>query len=206
LYADSITEEQKRLGYARVLVEIDVESECPKEIVICRANGDLINIGVEYPWLPPKCSLCGGFGHAVYACSKKETKKWVPKTYIQAPGKQKSLGAIQKPRGVSSHQTDPGGSGVNTRKSPGAVQTPSKIMKPISRPSATKVPSGKAKTLGLSNSFAHIGLEDTNEEEFTLRSPVNVLDVFEKALSSKDRGKAKVGEDEVRGFSPTPGI
>jgi hypothetical protein len=82
LYADSITEEQKRLGYARVLVEIDMESECPKEIVICRANGDSVNIGVEYPWLPPKCSLCGGFGHAVYACSKKETKKWVPKTHI----------------------------------------------------------------------------------------------------------------------------
>jgi hypothetical protein len=158
---------------------------------------------VEYPWLPPKCSLCGGFGHAVYACSKKETKKWVPKTHIPTAVQQKSLGAIQKPRTLSTHQAAPGGSGVNTRK---PVQTPSKIVKPISRSSATQAPSDKVKALGLSNSFAHIGLEDTAEEEFTLRSPVTFLDVFEKALSSKDRGKAKVGEDEVRGFSPTPGI
>jgi hypothetical protein len=55
LYADTITEEQKTLGFARVLVEIDTKSECPKELVICRANGSSITIGVEYPWLPPKC-------------------------------------------------------------------------------------------------------------------------------------------------------
>lgn len=29
LYTDFVTEEHKRLGYARVLVEIDVDSECP---------------------------------------------------------------------------------------------------------------------------------------------------------------------------------
>jgi hypothetical protein len=68
LYADKVTEEQKRLGYARVLVEIDVNSECPKEIDI-ELNGESIVIGVEYPWLPPKCSLCAGFGHSAYACS-----------------------------------------------------------------------------------------------------------------------------------------
>lgn len=83
LYADSIMEEHKRLGYARVLVEIYVESECPREIVIFRNIGDSITIGVEYPWLPPKCTLCGGFGHAVYACSKKEKKKWIPKANLQ---------------------------------------------------------------------------------------------------------------------------
>jgi hypothetical protein len=52
------------------LIEIDVTLECPKEIV------------VEYPWLPPKCSTCGGFGHAAYACvkkDKKEKKVWIPK-------------------------------------------------------------------------------------------------------------------------------
>jgi hypothetical protein len=72
LYADKVTEEQKRLGYARVLVEIDTKSECPKEVIVCRKNGENVAIGVQYPWLPPKCSLCGGIGHAAYACAKKE--------------------------------------------------------------------------------------------------------------------------------------
>jgi hypothetical protein len=34
LYADKVTEERRRLGYARVLVEIDIDSECPKEIFL----------------------------------------------------------------------------------------------------------------------------------------------------------------------------
>jgi hypothetical protein len=81
LCADRVTEEQQRLGYARVLVEIDVNSVCPKEIFISRANGTNLSIGVEYPWLPPKCSGCGGFGHATYVCpnTKKENKVWMPK-------------------------------------------------------------------------------------------------------------------------------
>jgi hypothetical protein len=79
LYADKVTEEQRRLGFARVLVEIDVNSDCPKEIVICRKNGDSVSVGVEYPWLPPKCFVCSGFRHAAYACSKREKKIWIPK-------------------------------------------------------------------------------------------------------------------------------
>jgi hypothetical protein len=89
LYADKVTEERRRLGYARVLVEIDIDSECPKEIFLWRQNGDPIGIGVEYPWLPPKCSICAGFGHAAYACSKKEKKVWRPKAPVQ-----KKLGTV----------------------------------------------------------------------------------------------------------------
>jgi hypothetical protein len=84
LYGDRITEQQIQLGFARVLVEIDIKSKCPKEILIRRANGTSNSIGVEYPWLPTKCSTCGGFGHATYACAtnKKEKKIWVPKNKV----------------------------------------------------------------------------------------------------------------------------
>jgi len=68
LYADKMTEEQQRLGYARVLVEIDTKSVCPKEVNICRKNGSSVTIEIEYQWLPPKCSTCGGFGRVAYAC------------------------------------------------------------------------------------------------------------------------------------------
>jgi hypothetical protein len=59
----------------------------------------------------------------------------------------------------------------------------------------------------VSNSFDAIGLEDTIEE-FTLGNPIAFLDVLEKALSTRDKRKMKVGESEKsmmmeRGFSPT---
>jgi hypothetical protein len=104
LYADKVTEEQKRLGYARVLVEIDVNSKCPKEIDI-ELDGDSIVIGVEYPWLPLKYSLCASFGYAAYAYSRKSTKVWLlkgpPKAHKQspiktAPGQKHKTALVQK--------------------------------------------------------------------------------------------------------------
>lgn len=78
-------------------------------------------------------------------------------------------------------------------------KTPINFVKTISRPS-TNNSKGKGKEVCLSNSFAHIGLEDTDVEEVTLRSPVTFLDVFEQAISSKDRGKLKVGVNEGHGY------
>jgi hypothetical protein len=74
LFADKVTEEQQRLGFTRVLIGIDVHLDCPKELTLCSRNGEHVTVGVEYPWLPPKCSTCGNFGHAAFACAKKEKK------------------------------------------------------------------------------------------------------------------------------------
>jgi hypothetical protein len=79
LYADSITGDQTRLGFARVLVEVHSDSTFPKEIVIRGAGGQLVSIGVEYPWIPVQCKNCKSFGHAAYSCYKVEKKIWVPK-------------------------------------------------------------------------------------------------------------------------------
>lgn len=79
LYADSITDEQMRLAFARVLVEVNTESEFPKEIEIQGNDGRMIIVRVKYPWIPLKCKKCQSFGHAVYSCSKEERKVWIPK-------------------------------------------------------------------------------------------------------------------------------
>jgi hypothetical protein len=55
LYADSITRDQTRLDFARVLVEVHSDSTFPKEIVIKGVGGQLVSIGVEYPWIPVQC-------------------------------------------------------------------------------------------------------------------------------------------------------
>ncbi|GLT72076.1 hypothetical protein SLA2020_440390 [Shorea laevis] len=55
LCADSVTEEQLRLGFARVLVEVNFNYDFPKEIEIVGADGSPVIVGIEYPWLPLKC-------------------------------------------------------------------------------------------------------------------------------------------------------
>jgi hypothetical protein len=80
---NSVTEEQRRLGFARVLVEVAVESEFPKEIDVVDLNDRIIKIGVEYPWVPIKCKKCSFFGHATHTCSKTEKAVWVPRKQEQ---------------------------------------------------------------------------------------------------------------------------
>ena len=78
--SDSVTEErQLRLGFARVVVEVDVESELPKELDVVDGDGKLIIVGIEYPWIPIKCSKCKAFGHSKHACLREGKKLWWPK-------------------------------------------------------------------------------------------------------------------------------
>jgi hypothetical protein len=101
---DFVTEEQRRLGFARVLVEVDVASDFPKEIDLIGLNEEVIKIGVEYPWLPIKCNKCSIFGHATHTCPKTKKAIWVPRK--KEPTKQEvvkkayvkeSFGGVDKP-------------------------------------------------------------------------------------------------------------
>ncbi|XP_044507203.1 uncharacterized protein LOC123226738 [Mangifera indica] len=69
LYMDSITEEGTRLEYARVCIEIKVDSECPEAISLALPNGESMVINVEYAWKPIKCNGCQCFGHSTASCS-----------------------------------------------------------------------------------------------------------------------------------------
>ena len=72
LCVDSVTEEHQRLGFARILVEVDMNSNFPKEIEVVGVDGSRVVVGIEYPWLPVKCKKCKSFGHLSHACSKVE--------------------------------------------------------------------------------------------------------------------------------------
>ncbi|XP_062170376.1 uncharacterized protein LOC133876108 [Alnus glutinosa] len=166
IFADKVIEERKRLGFARVLVEIDVDSTCPKELTICRNNGAVINVGVEYPWLPPKCSTCGHFGHATYACAKKEKQVWIPKN----------------PKTVCKKTSSP------------AIK-PIVFDKVIKRPIGGENSKRSLNGLRVSNYFESTGTLDQEvdiEKEIRVRSPTTFLEVFEQALSSSDKGKGKM--------------
>lgn len=86
LYADDCTSNQRRVSFARVLVELDVTKALPEKMAIETATGEIFQQSVEYEWLPPYCKKCFQIGHC---CEDRmqETrmgngwvvKKWVPK-------------------------------------------------------------------------------------------------------------------------------
>ncbi|XVF72304.1 hypothetical protein PTKIN_Ptkin12aG0110100 [Pterospermum kingtungense] len=74
LYMDRFTAERKRLEYARVCIELDVNKEIPGFIEAVRRNGSIVTVEVVVPWLPAKCEECQVFGHSAKACSKKSVR------------------------------------------------------------------------------------------------------------------------------------
>ncbi|GAA0162521.1 hypothetical protein LIER_43608 [Lithospermum erythrorhizon] len=87
LFADRNTSEQRRLGYARVCVEVKVESTLFEEIPIKYANGYAHYQKVHYEWVPSKCMKCKVFGHNDQQC--KTTQVFLPK---QVGGKEVVIG------------------------------------------------------------------------------------------------------------------
>ncbi|KAG5531569.1 hypothetical protein RHGRI_026246 [Rhododendron griersonianum] len=63
LYADEMTEATSRISYARICVEVDVQSVLPHSIDLITSSGRLVKINVKYPWRPLKCVSCKVFGH-----------------------------------------------------------------------------------------------------------------------------------------------
>ncbi|XP_052195955.1 uncharacterized protein LOC127803608 [Diospyros lotus] len=77
LYADPMTEDRSRLGYARVCVDVNVCSNFSKFIDIDQgydeATGErrISRLPIEYQWIPSICSHCKVFGHSDSQCPKK---------------------------------------------------------------------------------------------------------------------------------------
>ncbi|GJR30026.1 zinc knuckle CX2CX4HX4C containing protein [Tanacetum coccineum] len=64
-----------RKEYARALIEISLEYDFMKSIVIAIPLSDgkghtLATVDIEYEWKPPRCSLCSTFDHNDNMCPK----------------------------------------------------------------------------------------------------------------------------------------
>ncbi|KAK8699256.1 hypothetical protein V6N13_115347 [Hibiscus sabdariffa] len=81
LYMDSITANRQRLAYAKICVEMSAGFCVPKVIPVYLKDGSVALVGVEVPWLPPRCSRCCIFGHAENSCrvGHEPSKVWIPK-------------------------------------------------------------------------------------------------------------------------------
>ncbi|CAL1403426.1 unnamed protein product [Linum trigynum] len=65
-------------GFAKVLVELTVDSECPDHVLLWLDDDSSIRIGVTYCNLPPVCQVCHLFG-ITRSCAEHQGKKWVAK-------------------------------------------------------------------------------------------------------------------------------
>ena len=63
LHLDSLTENQSKLSFARICIEVGVDCEFPKSILLDMGNGKYSTIRIEYPWAPQCCSNCKLFGY-----------------------------------------------------------------------------------------------------------------------------------------------
>ncbi|PNX80789.1 hypothetical protein L195_g036800, partial [Trifolium pratense] len=75
---DECTANKFRISYARILIEVDITQELPKEITITDSEGGKMKQPVEYEWKPTFCNKCQKFGHE-YGVKKNLVKNWVPK-------------------------------------------------------------------------------------------------------------------------------
>lgn len=75
LFTDTLTEERKRMNYAHMCVEIDMNCKYPNNVTIVVDDRKAYNLSVEYNWRPPKCTICEMFGHTVDRCGRNTKNK-----------------------------------------------------------------------------------------------------------------------------------
>ncbi|CAH2066352.1 unnamed protein product, partial [Thlaspi arvense] len=84
---------------SHVKVEVNLTKELPRVVEFQRQSGEVVEVLVDYPWLPPTCSHCKELGHIVRNCLKVPLP---PRTTNATPKAQVARGA--KKKNVSSDQ------------------------------------------------------------------------------------------------------
>ncbi|XP_074291071.1 uncharacterized protein LOC141617832 [Silene latifolia] len=64
-----------RLGFAHLLVEVEIGQDFPEKLQFLDEKGNDVTILVEYEWKPTVCGLCKGIGHTTDLCKKKNADK-----------------------------------------------------------------------------------------------------------------------------------
>lgn len=65
---DDFTLNLVSLTLAHVKVEVDLTKPLPSVVEFERQSGEVVEVSVHYPWVPPTCSHCHELGHIVRNC------------------------------------------------------------------------------------------------------------------------------------------
>ena len=68
---DALTASRKKLEFARVCVEVNLEEKLPDIVYPKLSDGTKVPVKVVYAWKPIMCSHCKLVGHKVDRCPKK---------------------------------------------------------------------------------------------------------------------------------------
>lgn len=91
--ADECTSQQKRISYARLLVEVDITQPLIYRVPIEDDKGLMVEQQVIYEWVPMFCHKCHKLGHICKekkeSTVQKPQQQWVPKVSEKDKGKDK---------------------------------------------------------------------------------------------------------------------
>ncbi|XP_074318667.1 uncharacterized protein LOC141655486 [Silene latifolia] len=102
LYADPVTTHKERLGFARILVELDVFKPIPEELLLHSPFGGSFLQRIVVEWMPYFCQHCKKLGHEKGNCGL--LKKVEPK---KGPVTKKTYVAVVQNKGSVENTTQP---------------------------------------------------------------------------------------------------
>ncbi|KAF3598678.1 hypothetical protein F2Q69_00038346 [Brassica cretica] len=136
---DDFTKNLVSLTLAHAKVEVDLTKPLRDVVEFTRQSGEVVEVLVAYPWLPPTCSHCKELGHIAKNCllilpPQKAPPPPAPRT--------KTPPATKEPPVPNHHHSSPSKS--TTKPSPKVPpKNPTPINPPSALPSATTTPSPK---------------------------------------------------------------
>lgn len=86
---DDFTLNLVSLTLSHVKVEVDLTIPLPSVVEFTRESGEVVEVSVAYPWVPPTCTHCKELGH-------------IMKNYLQVPLPAKPAASTSKPKGKKS--------------------------------------------------------------------------------------------------------
>ncbi|GJY99383.1 RNA-directed DNA polymerase, eukaryota, reverse transcriptase zinc-binding domain protein [Tanacetum coccineum] len=125
-----------RIGFARVLVEVDAKKPLPSEIEVLYKNNvkEVIckkSVIVCYDWKPPVCSTCCVFGHTTLRCGKNDDVKRAESSYKPINKDLNEKGPVKS----NGKTDDEGFTTVLNRKN---VNVKEKVLRPNFKPNTQK--------------------------------------------------------------------
>ncbi|XP_074267197.1 uncharacterized protein LOC141590507 [Silene latifolia] len=112
---DDATKNRDFMGYARIMVEVQIGQQFPTEISFIDENGKQHGVRVVYDWLPTTCTACKGMGYTSEVCRKGGAvgtrKEWRPKPTRKpvqtAPAQPIQPKKVQLPRQQAKQRAQP---------------------------------------------------------------------------------------------------
>ncbi|XP_074314107.1 uncharacterized protein LOC141649312 [Silene latifolia] len=95
---DDSTLDKALLGFARIMVEVEIDQSFPNSITFEDELGNEVKVAIEYDWITITCKQCRGIGHATNACRRKVIGEKRP--LAKQPQRQ-----VWQPKGASGKDT-----------------------------------------------------------------------------------------------------